>query len=86
MYDFQGQLNEVVNCFGIWLRIINHDVIAKALQCPTSRIDKYGRYTKDELAEKLTIGEVVRLEKLVISYGYEFTDATNVSVAELLNK
>lgn len=86
MLDFKAQLNEVVNCFGIWLRILNHDVIAKALGCATSRIDKYGKYTKEELAEKLTIDEVVKLEKLVSSYGYEFTDAPNVSVAELINK
>lgn len=86
MYDFKGQLNEVVNCFGIWLKVLNHDVIAEALQCPTSRIDKYGKYTKEELADKLTIDEVVKLEKLVSSYGYEFTDAPNVSVAELINK
>ena len=86
MYDFQGQLNEVVNCFGIWLRILNHDTIAEALGCATSRIDKYGKYTKEELAEKLTIDEVVKLEQLVSSYGYEFTDAPNVSVKELINK
>ena len=86
MLDFKGQLNEIVNCFGIWLKILNHDVIAEALGCATSRIDKYGRSTKDELAEKLTIDEVVKLENLVSSYGYEFTDAPNVSVAELINK
>ena len=63
MLDFKGQLNEVVNCFGIWLKILNHDVIAKALGCATSRIDKYGKYTKEELAEKLTIDEVVKFAR-----------------------
>ena len=84
MYDINTQLKEIVNCFGIWLKLLNHDTIANALNCPTSRIDKYGKYTKEQLAEKLTVDEVVKLEQLVSSYGYEFTDAPNVSVADLI--
>ena len=69
---------EVANNFGIWLRLLDKEVIADELNCPWSRIYRYSRMTRDELMQKLTLYEVVALEQYVNDLGFDFTDAPNV--------
>ncbi len=79
------QYEQIVNDFGIWLRILNHDVIADALGVARTRIDRYARMSKEELATKIKLQEVADLEKLVNEeYGFEFTDAPNVRIEKKL--
>ena len=76
---------QIVNDFGIWLRILNHDVIADTLGVARTRIDRYARMSKEELATKIKLQEVTDLEKLVNEkYGFEFTDAPNVRIEKKL--
>lgn len=79
------QYEQIVNDFGIWLRILNHDVIADALDVARTRIDRYARMSKEELATKIKLQEVADLEKLVNEkYGFEFSDAPNVRIEKKL--
>lgn len=74
-------VENIVNNFGIWLRILNHDVIADGLDCNVSRINRYARMEKEELMKKISLEEIVKLEKLVNDkYELEYTDAPNVRV------
>lgn len=78
-------VENIVNNFGIWLRILNHDVIADAIGCPVSRVNKYARMEKDELLKKISLEEIVKLEKLVNEkYELEYTDAPNVRVESVI--
>lgn len=79
------QFTKIVNNFGIWLKILSHDEVAIALACPVSRVEKYVRLEKEELMKKLTLYEVINLEKLVIEkYNLNFTDAPNVQIKKVL--
>ena len=79
------QYEQIVNDFGIWLKILNHDVIADALEVARTRIDRYARMSKEELATKIKLQEVADLEILVNEkYGFEFTDAPNVRIEKKL--
>ena len=79
------EYEQIVNDFGIWLKILNHDVIADALSVARTRIDRYARMSKEELATKIKLQEVADLEKLVNEkYGFEFTDAPNVRIEKKL--
>ena len=80
------QFINIVNNFGIWLKILSHDEVAIALGCPVSRVDKYDRLEKEELMRKLTLDEVVKLERYVNEiYNLDFTDAPNVKVKKVLS-
>lgn len=79
------EIIEIVNDFGVWLKILSHDEVALALECPISRVDKYVRLEKEELMKKLTLDEVINLEKLVTEkYNLKFTDAPNVQIKKVL--
>nr|DAH83278.1 MAG TPA: hypothetical protein [Caudoviricetes sp.] len=79
------QFIKIVNNFGIWLKILSHDEVAVAIGCPVSRVDKYGRLGKEELMKKLTLDEVVKIEKYIIEkYNMNFTDAPNVQIKKVL--
>lgn len=79
------QFDVIVNNFGLWLKILNHDVVADALGVARTRIDRYGRMQKEELAKRIKLQEVYELEKLVNEkYGFEFTDAPNVRIEKKL--
>ena len=80
------QLINIVNNFGIWLKILNRDEVAIALGCPVSRVDKYCKLEKEELMKKLTLDEVINLEKLVTGiYNINFADAPNVKIKKVLS-
>lgn len=80
------QLINIVNNFGIWLKILSHDEVAIALGCPVSRVDKYCKLEKEELMKKLTLDEVINLEKLVTGiYNVNFSDAPNVKIKKVLS-
>lgn len=80
------QFSEIVNNFGIWLKILSNDEVAAALGCPISRLDKYRRLEKEELMKKLTLDEVIKLERYVNeNYNLDFTDAPNVKVKRVLS-
>lgn len=68
----------IVNNFGIWLKLLDKEVIAEWLDCPWSRIYRFSRMTREELIKKLTLSEVLALEKYVNRLGFDFTDAPNV--------
>lgn len=79
------QYEQIVNDFGLWLRILNHDIIADALNVARTRVDRYARMEKAELAKRIKLQEVVDLEKLVNEkYGFEFSDAPNVRIEKKL--
>lgn len=69
---------KITNNFGIWLKLLDKEVVAEWLNCPWSRVYRYSRMTRDELMNKLTLSEVLALEKYVNRLGFEFTDAPNV--------
>lgn len=80
------QFINIVNNFGIWLKILSHDEVAIVLGCPVSRVDKYGRLEKEELMKKLTLDEVINLEKLVTEkYNFNFSDAPNIKIKKVLS-
>ncbi len=80
------QFINIVNNFGIWLKILSHDEVAIALGCPVSRVDKYGRLEKEELIKKLTLDEVVKMENYINErYNLNFTDAPNVQIKKVLS-
>lgn len=79
------QYEQIVNDFGLWLRILNHDIIADALHVARTRVDRYARMEKAELAKRIKLQEVADLEKLVNEkYGFEFSDAPNVRIEKKL--
>lgn len=79
------QYEQIVNDFGLWLRILNHDIIADALNVARTRVDRYARMEKAELAKRIKLQEVADLEKLVNEkYGFEFSDAPNVRIEKKL--
>lgn len=79
------QFEHIVNDFGIWLKILNHDVVADALHVARTRIDRYARMSKEDLAIRIKLQEVADLEKLVNEkYGFEFSDAPNVRIEKKL--
>lgn len=69
---------EIANNFGIWLKLLDKEVVAESLNCPWSRIYRYSRMTRNELMQKLTLYEVLALETYVNDLGFDFTDAPNV--------
>lgn len=69
---------EIANNFGIWLKLLDKEVVAEWLNCPWSRIYRYSRMTREELITKVTLYEVLALEKYVNGLGFDFTDAPNV--------
>lgn len=71
-------LNEITNNFGIWLKLLDQDVVADKLECPWSRIYRYSRMTREELMHKVTLFEVLALANYVNELGFDFTDAPNV--------
>lgn len=76
---------DIINNFGIWLKILNHDVVADSLNVARTRIDRYARMSKEELATRIKLQEVVGLEKLVNEkYGFDFSDAPNVRIEKKL--
>ena len=72
------QFNNIVNNFGIWLKLLDQEVVAEHLSCPWSRIYRYSRMTRQELITKVTLFEVLALEQYVNDLGFDFTDAPNV--------
>ena len=74
----EKEFNDIINNFGIWLKLLDKDVVADELSCPWSRIYRYSRLTRQELMTKVTLFEVLALEQYVNDLGFDFTDAPNV--------
>lgn len=74
----KDQFVEIANNFGIWLKLLDKEDVAKQLNCPWSRVYRYSRMTREELITKLALSEVLALEKYVNMLGFDFTDAPNV--------
>lgn len=74
----KDQFVEIANNFGIWLKLLDKEDVAKRFNCPWSRIYRYSRMTREELITKLPLSEVLALEQYVNSLGFDFTDAPNV--------
>ena len=68
----------ISNNFGIWLKLLDKEMIAEKLNAPWSRIYRYSRMTREELMTRLTLFDVLALEKYVNELGFDFTDAPNV--------
>lgn len=72
------KIEDTINNFGIWLKLLDLEVVADKLNCPYSRIYRYSRMTREELTTKVTLYEVLALEGYVNELGFDFTDAPNV--------
>lgn len=72
------KIDETINNFGIWLKLLDLEVVADKLKCPYSRIYRYSRMAREELTTKVTLYEVLALEGYVNELGFDFTDAPNV--------
>lgn len=72
------KIEDTINNFGIWLKLLDLEVVADKLNCPWSRIYRYSRMTHEELITKVTLYEVLALEGYVNELGFDFTDAPNV--------
>ena len=57
---------EISNNFGIWLKLLDKEMIAEKLNAPWSRIYRYSRMTREELMTRLTLFDVLALEKYVL--------------------